>query len=249
MLKVNKTILVIFFYVAVCSMARGTNPIFQIRDSISELQDSLVIDSIYKEILSIEDSLLNDTVKTLPIDSSSVFDNLNADNAKVFKPNPNKAIIYSAIFPGLGQIYNQKYWKLPILYGGFVGVSYAITWNNTHYLDYFNGYKDILDDNPDTNSWHDLLPYGQDYEDVDKEWFTRILKDRKNYFRYYRDLSIIIGIGLYGLGIIDAYVDAQLFEFDISPDLSMKIEPVMMSSSSNKNFIAESVGFRCSFSF
>ena len=137
-----------------------------------------------------------------------------------FKPDPKKAVIYSAIFPGLGQIYNRKYWKLPILYGGFVGLSYAITWNNSHYQDYFDAQRALLDDNPDNDDiWKKMLPYGMDPETADRNWFSDVVKDRKNYFRYYRDLSIIITVALYGLGIVDAYVDAQLFEFDVSRPL------------------------------
>src|SRR5690606_10619517 len=147
-----------------------------------------------------------------------------------FKPDPKKAVIYSAIFPGLGQIYNRKYWKLPILYGGFVGLSYAITWNNSHYQDYFDAQRALLDDNPDNDDiWKKMLPYGMDPGTADRNWFSDVVKDRKNYFRYYRDFSIIITVALYGLGIVDAYVDAQLFEFDVSPDLSMRVEPVLMN--------------------
>ena len=168
---------------------------------------------------------------------------------KTFKPDPKKAVIYSAIFPGLGQIYNRKYWKLPILYGGFVGLSYAITWNNSHYQDYFDAQRALLDDDPTNDHvWGNMLPYGMDPETADKNWFSGVLKDRKNYFRYYRDFSIILTVALYGLGIVDAYVDAQLFEFDVSPDLSMRVEPVIFKKA-DSNYLADSYGFRCSFSF
>ena len=168
---------------------------------------------------------------------------------KTFKPDPKKAVIYSAIFPGLGQIYNRKYWKLPILYGGFVGLSYAITWNNSHYQDYFDAQRALLDDDPaNDHVWEKMLPYGMDAETADKNWFSGVLKDRKNYFRYYRDFSIILTAALYGLGIVDAYVDAQLFEFDVSPDLSMRVEPVIFKKA-DSNYLADSYGFRCSFSF
>ena len=168
---------------------------------------------------------------------------------KTFKPDPKKAVIYSAIFPGLGQIYNRKYWKLPILYGGFVGLSYAITWNNSHYQDYFDAQRALLDDDPaNDHVWEKMLPYGMDAETADKNWFSGVLKDRKNYFRYYRDFSIILTAALYGLGIVDAYVDAQLFEFDVSPDLSMRVEPVIFKKT-DSNYLADSYGFRCSFSF
>ena len=250
----RRTIIFLSFIVAAINITAQSNNLALPPDSIFKQPDSVVISTLEEEIITISDSLINTTVNDKVIATSvdsitaSIKQPIDKLQINSFKPDPKKAVIYSAIFPGLGQVYNKKYWKLPILYGGFVGVSYAITWNNSHYQDYFGGYKDIIDGNPDTYSWQDLLPYGVDPETVDQKWFTGVLKDRKNYFRYYRDLSIIIGVALYGLGIIDAYVDAQLFEFDVSPDLSMRIEPVIMKKSDN-NYLADSFGFRCSFSF
>lgn len=166
----------------------------------------------------------------------------------MFKPSPRKAVIYSAIFPGLGQIYNRQYWKLPILYGGFVGFTYAITWNNGYYRDYLGGYQDIMDGNPGTNRWHNMLPYGMDPESVDENWFSDVLKQRKDYYRYYRDLSVIGTVALYMLAIVDAYVDSQLFDFDMSPDLSMRIEPTLLREE-KANFIGNTYGLQWSFNF
>lgn len=166
----------------------------------------------------------------------------------MFKPTPRKAVIYSAIFPGLGQIYNRKYWKLPILYGGFVGFTYAITWNNGYYRDYLGGYQDIMDSNPETNRWQNLLPFGMDPESVDQKWFTDVLQQRKDYYRYYRDLSIIGTFALYLLAIVDSYVDAQLFDFDMSPDLSMRIEPALLKEE-RPNYMGSSYGLQWSINF
>jgi len=165
---------------------------------------------------------------------------------KTFKPNPTKAIIYSAIFPGMGQIYNKKYWKLPIVYGGFIGFSYAISWNGRYYTDYSNGYKDIMDDDQTTDRWKNFLPYGMDPESVDKEWLKDVLKRRKDFYRRFRDLSIIGTVGMYALCIIDAYVDAQLFDFDMSQDLSFRIEPTIIQKT---DYLANSFGVQCSISF
>ena len=90
------------------------------------------------------------------------------------------------------------------------------------------GYQDIMDSNPETNRWQNLLPFGMDPESVDQKWFTDVLQQRKDYYRYYRDLSIIGTFALYLLAIVDSYVDAQLFDFDMSPDLSMRIEPALL---------------------
>lgn len=166
----------------------------------------------------------------------------------MFKPSPRKAVMYSAIFPGLGQVYNRQYWKLPILYSGFVGFTYAITWNNGYYRDYLGGYQDIMDTNPNTNRWHNMLPYGMDSDSVDTEWFADVLKQRKDYYRYYRDLSIIGTVALYLLAIVDAYVDSQLYDFDMSPDLSMRISPTLLKEE-RTNYIGNSYGLQWSISF
>ena len=166
--------------------------------------------------------------------------------SKTFKPNPTKAIIYSAIFPGLGQVYNRKYWKLPIVYGGFIGFTYAISWNGRYYTDYSNGYKDIMDDDPATDSWKNFLPYGQDPETADQEWLKTVLKRRKDFYRRYRDLSIIGTVAMYALAMVDSYIDAQLFDFDISPDLSFRVEPTIIKKT---DYLANSFGVQCSISF
>ena len=129
-----------------------------------------------------------------------------------FKPDPKKAVLM-ALVPGLGQIYNRKFWKLPIVYGGLMGCMYAVTWNNRNYQDYSTAYKDIMMDAEEPNrpveefhtSWQDFLGVGYD----PKEWVTNTnfqtqLKNRKDYYRRYRDLSIIITVGVYALSIIDA---------------------------------------------
>ncbi len=166
----------------------------------------------------------------------------------LFKPSPTKSVLYSAFFPGMGQIYNRKYWKLPIVYGGFVGFTYAITWNNGYYRDYLGAYQDIMDDNPETNRWHNMLPYGMQYETVDQSWFKGVLQQRKDYYRYYRDLSIILTVGWYMLAIVDAYVDAQLFDFDMSADLSLRMGPTIFRDD-NSNYSRNSYGLQWSLQF
>ncbi len=166
-----------------------------------------------------------------------------------FRPTPRKAVIYSALFPGMGQVYNRKYWKLPILYGGFVGFTYAITWNNGLYRDYLGAYQDIMDSNPETNDWHNLLPYGRDSDTIDQKWFTDVLQKRKDYYRYYRDLSIIGTVALYMLAMVDAYVDAQLFDFNMSTDLSMRVAPAVLREQQSGMLAASSYGLQLSFNF
>lgn len=185
---------------------------------------------------------------SIPAESEIASDKFFASTYK-FSPSPRKAILYAAVFPGLGQIYNRKYWKLPIVYGGIAGLTYAISWNNGYYRDYLAAYTDIKDDNPNTNRWHKVLPYGMDPNSIDTQWFTNVLQQRKDRFRYYRDLSYIITFGVYLLSIIDAYVDAQLFNFDMTSDLSMRMAPAIIRDERWNNPGNASLGFQLSFNF
>ena len=159
--------------------------------------------------------------------------------------NPTKATWYAIVFPGGGQIYNRKYWKLPIIYGGFAGCAYALSWNGKMYKDYAQAYMDIMDNNPNTNSFQDLLPPNHNYTDTQ---LKDLLRKRKDTYRRYRDLSIFAVIGVYLISIIDAYVDAELSNFDISPDLSMRVEPTIINNNPLQPG-SKSVGVQCSLRF
>ncbi len=165
---------------------------------------------------------------------------------KTFRPNPNRSVWLSAVLPGLGQIYNRRYWKLPIIYGGFAGCIYAIQWNGKYYKDYLAAYKDIMDADPNTQSYLDVLPYGTDPE---SSYAQSYLDQKQNFYRKYRDLSIIITVGVYALSIIDAFVDAQLYDFDISEDVSMKITPAFIENPQNPSLAASNVGMRFKINF
>ncbi|MDR1372235.1 MAG: DUF5683 domain-containing protein [Dysgonamonadaceae bacterium] len=153
---------------------------------------------------------------------------------QAFKPDANKSMLFSAVFPGLGQIYNRKYWKLPLVYGSFLGCTYAILWNQTQFTGYRQAYRDFIDDDINTVSWKNYISPALGYsdntsewKDSDVSWFQNTLKRKRDYYNHYRDMSILVSIGIYAVWIVDAYVDAQLFDFDIGPDLSMKIEPAI----------------------
>ena len=167
--------------------------------------------------------------------------NISNDSLQVVTPipkvvrSPKKASIYAALFPGLGQIYNRKYWKLPIIYGGYAGLIYVLGWNNNQYKDFFQGYRIIAQH----TSTADLKPADRKFLDNliknpsisldNPDTFGRIsaqLKSGKDFYRRNRDLTIIGIAALHVLSIIDASVDANLFDFDISDDLSMRIEPI-----------------------
>lgn len=161
-----------------------------------------------------------------------------------FKPNPKKAVIYSAIFPGLGQFYNRKYWKLPIIYGGFLGLTYAISWNGGKYNDYSDAYKDIVNGG---NNWKSLLP-GRDDQTLENQRsrYTTMFKNNRDKFRRNRDLAIICSVGVYALCMIDAYVDAELYDFDISPDITMHVTPAIWGPNP---YSSGSIGIQCNIIF
>lgn len=149
--------------------------------------------------------------------------------------SPKKASIYAALFPGLGQIYNRKYWKLPIVYGGYAGLIYVLGWNNNQYKDFFQGYRIIAahtstaDMKLEERKFLDNLIKNPSISLDNPSTFKYIstqLQSGKDYYRRNRDLTIIGIAALHVLSIIDASVDANLFDFDISDDLSMRIEPM-----------------------
>lgn len=166
-------------------------------------------------------------------------------NSTIWEPEPRVAVWMSLLIPGGGQIYNRKFWKLPIVYGGYVGCIYALTWNQSTYSDYQNAYVDIMDDDPNTKSYEDFLPPHYEIDTSMEDWLKDVFKQRKNKYRRYRDLSIFAFAGMYIFAAIDAYVDAELSHFDISSDLSLKVEPNFMID----HMGAPTAGFSLAFSF
>lgn len=144
-----------------------------------------------------------------------------------FNPDPTRAVWMSALFPGLGQIYNRRYWKLPIVIGGFMGLGYATSWNNGMLSDYTKAYRDIMDTDPSTKSYMDFFPPTTKEEDLDKTWLTNLLRSRKNFYRRNRDLCVICMVGVYLIAMVDAYVDASLSHFDVTPELSIDVTPAV----------------------
>ena len=160
-----------------------------------------------------------------------------AQEVMPFIPNPKRAMWLAMVLPGAGQIDNRKFWKLPIIYGGFVGCIYAWRWNNTMYADYSRAYLDIVDDDPNTKSYEDFLHLGSKITEENKARYTDIFKRRKDFYRRNRDLSIFCTIGVYVLSIIDAYVDASLSQFDISKNLSLRVTPTVIKNNGASNSI------------
>lgn len=153
------------------------------------------------------------------IDNSSPEDTSSSRPAKKAK-NPqnviaNKAARLSAILPGLGQAYNKKYWKIPIVYIGAGVITYFAITNNVDYYTFKEAYETRSAGGKD--NFYNV--YTQDQ--------LKLLRDDA---RRYRDMSVIFGAGLYALNIIDAYVDRHLMEFDVSDDLSMHVKPFLYTA-------------------
>lgn len=139
---------------------------------------------------------------------------VEVEKVKVRKQHsPQKAVLLSAALPGLGQIYNKKYWKLPIIYAGFGGLGYSIFASTRNYRKYKTAYKYRVDGDPNTID---------EFEGTASE---SNLLDLKNYYRRNLDLGVIFTAVLYALNLVDAAVDAHLFHYDISDDLSMQVQP------------------------
>ena len=135
----------------------------------------------------------------------------------IAKKRANRAALYSALLPGAGQVYNKKYWKVPIIYAGFGTLYYFIRTNNTEYKKYQSAL--VIRNDADTNTV-DEFPTLSDQD----------LTVRKDYYRRNRDLSYILAGVLYTLNIIDAYVDSQLLDFDVSDNLSLHTAPTLFQS-------------------
>ena len=205
----------------------------------SAAQTEIVVDSTFtlavdSTITVATDSLvkmIEQNLSQFEEDSTSIMVNNVVKELKpakdwsTWRPDPKRALWLALVIPGGGQIYNRKYWKLPLVYGGFMGCIYAMSWNNSMYMDYSQAYLDLMDDDPGTQK-------------------------RKDKYRRWRDLSFFCLIGVYALSVIDAYVDAELSVFDISKDLSLKVEPTIINNHSSGNLLdGSSVGLQCSLNF
>lgn len=138
-------------------------------------------------------------------------------DSSAYKHSPKKAAIMSAALPGLGQVYNKKYWKVPIIYAGFGVLTYYIIENNRNYIDFRDAYRARVDD--------DLTN-----DNIKPEYTTDNLRVIKNLYWKNRDLMVILTATLYALNILDATVDAHFFTYDISDDLSFRISPTVEPS-------------------
>ena len=187
-----------------------------------------------------------DTAATIILSDNILFADQLIAPIPAFMPDPERAVWFALVCPGLGQIYNRSYWKVPILYGGIATFSYLIMWNARMYNDYRNAYHDFVDNDPFTNSYEAIF---YNLPNADLGWKKNTLKRKRDYYRRNRDMSIFGMAALYLVSVVDAFVDAQLYNFSVSEDLSFQVEPVI-----NHFFLKDApdsnmLGFKCTINF
>lgn len=218
-------------------------------DSLISAKPNGVVDDELIDVVFLDSMGQEKTIGEL-IDGKAAEQSAKAMQNALFIPSPKKAMWLGIVLPGAGQIYNRKYWKLPIIYGGIVGCVYAMRWNNNMYTDYSRAYLDLMDDDPKTQSYNSFMHLGAQITDSNKSQYENIFKRRKDFYRRYRDLSLFCMIGVYALSIVDAYVDASLSQFDISRDLSLHVEPAVIRSHSSSNpFTGNGLGVNIGLTF
>lgn len=166
--------------------------------------------------------------------SDSIF--LNRDAIETFQSqstlDPNRAAFLSAVLPGLGQAYNNQYWKIPLIYGGGIAIGHYINYNNKLYYEFDNALRKEIDGDAST-----VNPYAGRFS-------QSALERNREAFRRNRDLLIIIAAAYYLLNVMEAHVSAHLHEFVINENLSVNIDPSIQSTP----LFSHAVGFSVSLS-
>jgi hypothetical protein len=152
------------------------------------------------------------------------------DQRREMTVSPMRATMLAAALPGLGQIYNRKYWKVPFVYAGFGGVGYAIAFNSKQYNRFTRAYIDFTDGIPETDSYLKVIrgaESGQiNFEDPSvASWIQDQLLRQVDYYRKYRDLSYFGVAAWYLVTILDANVDASLFYYEVDENLNLTVFP------------------------
>jgi hypothetical protein len=153
-------------------------------------------------------------------------------------PEPQKAAMLSAVFPGMGQVYNRKFWKLPLVYAGFAGLGFGVVYNTTRYNKYIKAYQDFTDKIPETTSYVEFAPSGwaseiydpvlhpDTYRPTYESDLKGLLIRGVDNFRKDRDLSFIGIAAWYILSILDANVDASLSDYNVDKNLNLTVTPL-----------------------
>ena len=153
--------------------------------------------------------------------------------------DPHRATMLAAALPGMGQVYNRKYWKIPLVYAGFAGLGYSVWFNTSTHIQYTRAYQDFTDLIPETSSYLDLIrgadPSTYDpvlhpdtYNPSQAQCIRERLLSGIDYYKKYRDLSYIGIAAWYLISILDANVDASLSDYDIGETLNLSLLPTAM---------------------
>jgi hypothetical protein len=156
-----------------------------------------------------------------------------------FKAEPLKATMLAVALPGAGQVYNRKFWKIPVVYAGFGALFYTAGFNSRNYTTYMQAYQDFTDVIPQTDSYRSLIPadpvdydpvlHPDTYDPSQASYYEDGLLRMVDYYKRYRDLSYIGIAAWYLLSILDANVDASLFDFDVTDNLDITLAPAILS--------------------
>ncbi len=175
-----------------------------------------------------------------------------------FQPDPMRATMLSVALPGLGQIYTRKYWKLPLVYGGFGALIYSVRFNSKNYIKYVKAYQDFTDQIPATDSYLALIPADPSTYDpvlypnnkdiaANAKYYKDGMLRTVDYYKRYRDLSYIGIAGWYLIWILDANVEASLFNYDVSTNLNLSLFPVQLPLPGGYYGAGINVGFEITF--
>lgn len=182
--------------------------------------DSLILSS---KADSIALTPKKDALKKIVIDSTALFP----------KHSARKATIYSLVCPGLGQIYNHKYWKLPIVYAGYATMGYFFKANHGEYVKFKKAYNFVASGNKAGNNVEPVNDYVTRYS-YNKE----LLKNGRDYYRRNLELTYILTGVWYVLVAVDAQVDAHFFDFDVSDQITLNVRPYIQPPSNQLRGIA-----------
>lgn len=177
----------------------------------------------------------DDSLSNIPAEKAEVLQQIDEDSVMIAPDSaalknkalpindPVKAALLSAVVPGLGQAYNGSFWKIPIIYGGFIGLGASIHYWNYNFINFRNALSAITDDNPETENIYVTLNEAN-------------LNRRVEFYQRNRDFLMIITGLYYLLNVVEAYVDAHLKTFDISDEIALKIDPHVGQFAFNHQF-------------
>jgi hypothetical protein len=175
-----------------------------------------------------------------PLHNIFAQDTINISNPPkhTFKPVPLKATMLAVAFPGLGQVYNRKYWKIPLVYAGFGALAYSISFYTTNYNNMMKAYQDFTDKIPETSSYirfiktdpseYDPILHPDTFDPSSASWIEDQLRSAVDSYKKYRDLSYIGIAAWYLVSVLDANVDASLFNYDITDNLDLTLSPLQL---------------------